>query len=151
NRVERDLALEEAHLLDLAVGLREPVALGECLRALVGDLSAEPGQAERLPRLDGGLEQCSSDPGAPGVGMHTRRDIAALGIVRAAAETGADDLSVELRDEPRPVGSQPRPEFLDRPGGLVREDRSLDANPALEVGVALGAPDVDHPERFNFP
>jgi hypothetical protein len=83
--------------------------------------------------------------------MHPRRDIAALGIVRTAPETGADDVSIELGDEDCPVGSQPRPELLDRPGGLVREHSALDANPALELRVALGAPNLDHPDLLSFP
>ncbi len=83
--------------------------------------------------------------------MHTRRDETALGIVRAPAEPGADDLAVELRDENRSIGHQSRAELLDRPRRLVRQDGALDPDPAFEVRVRLGAPDLNHPDLFSFP
>ena len=145
-RSERAALIEGPHLLDLAIALGEPVALGERLRARIDDLPGEPGQAERLHELDEGLEQGGADPVTPGAGMHARRDVAALRIVRAAPETGADDLSVELRDEHRPVGSEPRPELLDRPrpGPIVVAvgccpNPSLLAAPTVNVTVAVCA------------
>ena len=41
-RIERDLAVQAPHLLDLAVGLDEPEALRELPRAGVGHLAADP-------------------------------------------------------------------------------------------------------------
>ena len=44
-------------------------------------------------------EQRGADSAAARMRVHAWSDVAALGIVRAAAEPGADDLSVELGDE----------------------------------------------------
>jgi hypothetical protein len=83
--------------------------------------------------------------------MHARGNEPPALHIRAPCKPGTDDLAVEVGDENELTGLFTLPELLHRPRRLVRNDGALDADPALEVGVALGAANLDHPARSACP
>jgi hypothetical protein len=90
-------------------------------------------------------------PAAARLRMHAGSDEATLWIVRATAQSCADDFAVQLSHEGRAIGWKTRLEILHGPRGLVRENGALDPNPLGEVRVRFCAPDLDHPSRSACP
>ena len=83
--------------------------------------------------------------------MNTRRDEASTLHVRAPGQPCAYNLPVEHSNDHELVRLLTLAELLHGPRGLIRQHGALDADPAFEVRVALGAPNLDHPDLFSFP
>jgi hypothetical protein len=87
---------------------------------------------------------------APVLRQDAHGDERATAEARAVGDAAAGKLPVAPCEQQDPIQFHRRAE-LGRGHGLVRDDGALQRRPRREVGVGGDRPQLDHPERFNFP